>query len=456
MWTRRSFFALTLAGAGAAALSRLGRRGPFATGGDDVGYGPLQDDPDKILRLPRGFSYKVLSRTGDTMADGLLVPGAPDGMAAFAGENGRTVLVRNHELTVIVQGAFGSKNERLTPELRARLYDAGHGAVPALGGTTTLVVDTKTLTVERQHLSLAGTVRNCAGGATPWGSWLSCEESDVRAGGTFERDHGFCFEVPANATGLVEPVPLVAMGRFYHEAAAVDPATGAVYLTEDRADGLLYRFLPNQAGVLSAGGRLQALVLRERKAANTSNHAEQGRIAPGQRLPITWVDIENPESPNDDLRKQGFGKGAARFARGEGMHAHDGCVWFTCTIGGPAKVGQIFCLRPDPDEDLGKADAPSASTLEIFYESPGKDLLENCDNLTLTPWGDLLVCEDGDKPEFLVGITPEGQAYKFAENVASGEEMTGATFSPDASTLFVNIQQPGMTLAITGPWRKPG
>lgn len=454
MLTRRSFFSLSLACAGASTLRRL-TRADLAAVGDDVGYGPLQDDPANVIRLPRGFSYKVLSRTGDSMSDGLLVPGAPDGMAAFAGPDGRTVLVRNHELTVLMQGAFGDDNDKLTPALQARLYDAGHGSLPALGGTTTLVFDTKTQTLERQHLSLAGTLRNCAGGPTPWGSWLSCEETDIRAMGTFERDHGYCFEVPIASQGLVQPVPLVAMGRFNHEAAAVDPRTGMVYLTEDRPDGLLYRFVPHQRKQLAAGGRLQALALRDRKGADTYNHSDHGHVALAQRLAVRWVDIEEPTSPHDDLRRQGHAQGAARFARGEGMCYRDGCVWFTCTIGGPAKVGQIFCLRPDPGEDLGKPEAKSAATLSLFYESPGRDLLENADNLTLAPWGDLIVCEDGDKPEFLVGITPAGQAYKLAENVASGEEMAGATFSPDGSTLFVNIQQPGITLAITGPWRAP-
>jgi len=454
MLSRRSFLSLATAGGSLAAVRTLTRAGRLARAGSDAGFGPLQDDPAGILRLPRGFTYKVLSRTGDTMSDGLLVPGAPDGMAAFAGGDGRTVLVRNHELTVLVQGAFGAEHEKLTPQLRRRLYDGGRGELPALGGTTTLVFDTATQTLERQFLSLAGTLRNCAGGPTPWGSWISCEESDVRAQATFERDHGYCFEVPSTARAPVEPVPLVAMGRFNHEAVAVDPKTGIVYLTEDRPDGLLYRFVPEQRGRLAAGGRLQALALADKRSAETSNHRGRDRIEPARRLPLRWVDLEQPQSPRDDLRQQGFDKGAARFARGEGMTCRDGAIWFTCTIGGRARTGQVFCLRPDPQEDFAKPRADSKTTLELFYESPGKDLLENADNLTVAPWGDLIVCEDGDRPEFLVGITPAGEAYKLAENVASGEEMAGVTFAPDASTLFVNIQQPGLTLAVTGPWHE--
>lgn len=448
--SRRSFLSLSAAGVGA--TSGLFGRGTLAGWiADDVGYGPLQDDPAGIVRLPRGFTYQVISRTGDTMTDGLLVPGAHDGMAAFAGNDGRTILVRNHELTVLLQGAFGEKGEKLTPALRSRLYDPGRGKMPALGGTSTLVFDTKTQTLERHFLSLAGTLRNCAGGPTPWGSWVSCEETDIRAQGYMERDHGYCFEVPATATSLVEPVPLMAMGRCNHEAIAVDPATGVVYLTEDRDDSLLYRFIPNERSKLG-DGRLQALVLRDKAGAETANHRATDRIVKGEPQPVAWVDIANPTSPGDDLRKQGFSKGAARFARGEGMSQHDGCIWFTCTVGGPAKTGQIFCLRPDPTEDLHAKKAKTTTTLELFYESPGRDILEMVDNLTVAPWGDLIVCEDGSKPEYIVGITPTGAAYKLAENVLSGDEMAGAVFSPDGSTLFVNIQQPGLTLAITGPW----
>ncbi len=455
MISRRSLLGLSAVGAGYGVL-RLIEHSPLAALLDaDAGYGPLQDDPEGIVRLPRGFSYQALSRTGETMSDGLLVPGAHDGMGAFSGPNGRTVLVRNHELTLLVEGAFGDKYQLLAPALRTRLYDAGRGIAPALGGTTTLVFDTKTQTLERQFLSLAGTIRNCAGGVTPWGSWISCEETEVRAQGSIERDHGYCFEVPARAdSGLVQAMPLLAMGRCNHEAAAVDPASGIVYLSEDRVDSLLYRFVPKERGNLAGGGRLQALVLRDQRRAETGNDGHHARIAVGNKLAVAWVDVQNPESPNDDLRAQGFANGAARFARGEGLHYDQGSVWLTCTCGGPAKMGQVWRLRPDPNDHGSDPRKQTATTLELFYESPGSDVLEYADNLTVAPWGDLIICEDGASTECVVGITPEGKAYKLAENVLSGEEMAGVTFSPDASTLFVNIQRPGVTLAITGPWHK--
>src|SRR3546814_2570640 len=115
--------------------------------------------------------------------------------------------------------------------------------------------------VKSEHLSLAGTAINCAGGVTPWGSWLSCEEAFLDS----DKPHGYVFEVPASARGMVDPLPLKALGRFRHEAAAVDPRTGIVYLTEDRDDGLFYRLLPERKGRLAAGGRFQVLAFSERE-----------------------------------------------------------------------------------------------------------------------------------------------------------------------------------------------
>ena len=215
-------------------------------------YGPLQRDPNGILDLPAGFSYKVIARAGQTMSDGFLVPGLPDGMATFSGPDGLTILVRNHEVNVNSDaslGAFGSDFALLSRLDPKYLYDAGTGARPCLGGVTTLVYNTRTQSVQSQHLSLAGSLRNCAGGPTPWKSWITCEETFEKAGAVSAQDHGYCFEVPASASPqLVEPVPLTAMGRFVHEAVAVDPATGIVYLTEDDNESLIYRFIPEVPG----------------------------------------------------------------------------------------------------------------------------------------------------------------------------------------------------------------
>ena len=234
-------------------------------------FGELQPDPARILDVPRGFSYQVISRAGESMDDALLVPGMHDGMAAFAGDNDRVILVCNHELQPGQKhlGPFGAANERMTPQLRGKLYDAGKNS-PLLGGTTTTVYNLQSKKVEKQFLSLAGTERNCAGGPTPWGSWLSCEESVETAGGNYTKDHGWVFEVPASGTGLAEATPIRALGRFNHEATAVDPRTGIIYLTEDRSDSLIYRFLPEPPGQ-ARRGRLQALALAGEKSADTRN-----------------------------------------------------------------------------------------------------------------------------------------------------------------------------------------
>src|SRR5690606_10860267 len=183
------------------------------------------------------------------------------------------------------------------------------------GGTTTLVLDAATLEVEREYRSLAGTIRNCAGGITPWGSWLSCEEDVTRAGEGVGHDHGWVFEVPATAPGLIDPVPVKAMGRFNREAAAVDPETGIVYMTEDRDDGLVYRFIPNTPTKLVNGGKLQALAM---DGIADSRNWKDAALATGTMRSVRWVDLDNVESPDDDLRLRGAAKGAMLFARGEG------------------------------------------------------------------------------------------------------------------------------------------
>ena len=425
-------------------------------------YGGYRIDPAGILDLPPGFRYHTFSTTGETMDDGFLVPGGHDGMAAFPGPDGKTILVRNHELEIDVRtGAFGQSNELVNRIDSKRIHDFGQGLSPALGGTTTLIYNIRTKELERQFLSLAGTMRNCAGGPTPWNTWISCEECVQKAEDTFETDHGYNFEVPVLARGPVTPIPLKAMGRFNHEAVAVDARAGIVYQTEDRDDGLVYRFIPHRPGNLSEGGRLQALKIRDRKSADTRNwRSPLETLSPwthdvlpvGERLKVEWVDIENVESPKDDLRKQGYhDKGAARFARGEGMWYSDGVIFFACTNGGERKKGQIWRYTPSPFEGAS-GEEKDPGVLELFIESKSSDLLENADNLTVAPWGDLIVCEDGLAEQFIVGITPEGRLYRFARNAKNVFEFAGSTFSPDGSTLFVNIQTPGITLAITGPW----
>lgn len=434
----------------------------------DSPLGELARDPAGVLDLPRGFRYTSFSATGSEMADGLLVPGYHDGMGAFAGPDDQTIVIRNHELPpdIFDSGPFGPNDERLDRIDRSRLYDLPQDDRPGLGGTTTFVFDTKTQTLVREFLSLSGTVMNCSGGITPWGTWLSCEETVIRAGthssGEQEfhraKDHGYAFEVPVTSEpGLVDARPLKALGRFLHEAAAVHARTGIVYLTEDRKDGLLYRLLPRTRGDLARGGRLQALVVRDRAGVDTSNRLEAGaEFETGRSYEVDWIDVDDVESPEDDLRLRGRKAGAATFRRAEGMWADPEEIYFACTQGGPKELGQVWRYVPSAFEGTA-AESRAPASLELFVEPRDKNLLSNADNLTIAPWGDLVICEDhvnpdGKRRHHLVGITAEGRLYPFARNAMSAGEFAGCTFSPDGSTLFVNIQYPGLTLAITGPW----
>lgn len=417
--------------------------------------GALQKDPAGILDLPKGFRYTILSRQGEKMSDGLKVPGYPDGMAAFPGKGGKVIVVRNHEVPALFwtsAGAFGEQLELLHKIQREDLYDAAVQGAPALGGTTTFVYDPKTQKLDTQYLSLAGTLRNCAGGPTPWNSWLSCEETVQSSNSRWKQDHGYVFEVPASETiARVKPVPLKEMGRFMHEAVAVDHRTGIVYETEDRKDGLLYRFLPSVRGKLQQGGELQALCIRGQKTADTRNWSSKPDFVPGTSYAVEWVPLKGVDTAQDDLRKRGALAGAARFARGEGMWFGRGQVFFACTTGGVARKGQIWAYKPSPFEGSGR-EKESPGTLELLVEPNNSSIVENADNLTVAPWGDLIVCEDGPGHDYLLGVTPKGKVYNVARNSLSSAELTGACFSPDGKALFVNLQQSGLTLAITGPW----
>ena len=439
MITRRRFFHW----AGAASVGFLGLRHLAGCGGSDPAdlYGPLEPDPKGVLDLPKDFSYTAFSETGSEMSDGLLVPGAHDGMAAFRGRNGMTVVARNHEQkpSAVEASPFGERNELLDRYDPIRIYDAGFGKRPNLGGVTVFEYDTRTQTMASERLLLAGTKRNCAGGRMPWNSWITCEEDVQTANEEFEQAHGYNFEIPALAAEPVEPIPLKAMGRFYHEAVAADPQTGTVYQTEDRENGLFYRFLPNVKGKLAEGGRLQALAVAGMPGAKTQNWDPSPAVELGQAMDIQWIDLDNVDSPEDDLRARGHLAGAAQFTRGEGIWRGDGVFYFACTDGGPEKKGQIWEYDP------------SAETLRLFVQPSQEDICESADNLTVAPWGDLIVCEDRAEAR-LIGVTPKGELYLFAHNTMNDSELAGVCFSPDGTTLFVNIQRPGLTLAVTGPW----
>lgn len=451
MTTRRSFLGTTgLAFLGLQQFTRAADPGRVIEP-----FGPLVKDPKGILDLPEGFRYRLLAKRGETMSDGYKVPGAADGMAAFAGPDGKVVVVCNHELGLEMTGMGPfANNTRLPDGFDAALsYDPGDDRKsPSLGGTTNLVFDPATGEKTAHFLSLTGTDRNCAGGPMPWGSWITCEEPADLTQGRGQR-HGWCFEVKATAEpGLQKPVALKALGRFRHEAVALDPGTGILYLTEDRGDGLLYRFLPEKKNDFSKG-KLQALAIVDKPSASLQNYDPDSKWpAAGSPMKATWIDLEDTDAPKDDLRVRGHKAGAARFARGEGIHLVGKSFFICCTDGGPSRRGQIF--RLDPSGDATKPD-----TLELFLQPEESDLLTNGDNLCPAPWGGIVICEDLIDPSFSPAahvrcVTPEGKIFTLARNSNGQGEFAGGCFSPDGKWFFINLQSRGLTLAVTGPWEK--
>jgi secreted PhoX family phosphatase len=424
--------------AGSASLPGLVARAEGNTGTAGRGrggYGPLSPRASKntgevLLALPAGFGYTVFGRTGTPMSDGRPTPPAHDGMAAYAAPDGIR-LVRNHEVR--------ARTAAIDP---AKAYDPVAG-----GGNTTLVVDPDTRLLVKDFVSLSGTHTNCAGGPTPWGTWVTCEETTVGTAGGYGKAHGYNFEVPVAADGPVDPVPLKAMGRFVHEAIAVDPNTGWVYETEDRGTSGIYRFIPRRHGDLASGGELSMLRVIGRPQYDTRTGQALGR-----KLKIDWVPIADPDPANAEadalaVYKQGLALGGATFSRLEGAWWGNNRIYFHATDGGDLGLGQVWELNP-----FGASDK---AHLTLLYESRDPARLEAPDNITVSPRGGIAICEDGDGDQYVRGLTQRGEIFDFALNVHPGftdSEFAGATFSPDGETLFVNIQSPGVTFAIWGPW----
>ncbi|MCM2387056.1 alkaline phosphatase PhoX [Streptomyces albipurpureus] len=413
------------------------------------GYGPLVPDPAGLLDLPQGFRYRVLSREGEPLRSGEgTLPGNHDGMGAFRARGGRTLLVRNHE---------NKHSARLgVPTVPELTYDP-----LAKGGCTALELD-RHGEVLSERVAIAGTAVNCAGGQTPWGTWLTCEENEDRAGTNgYTKDHGFVFEVDGADPHRTGAVPLTALGRFQHEAIALDPRTGIVYETEDAFDrpfGLFYRFLPvsplGGLGSLQAGGRLEAM--RVPGVPDLSSIDEPG--ASFDR--VEWVPVPDSQARQTPIRLQDFGtRGITHAQKLEGCYWGGRSVYFVSSFARSAEgsardhYGQVWKYEPHRRR----------LTLVIVF-GPDTDIQlpgESPDNICLAPSGGLMVCEDGDGGQHVYGLTRHGRVYALARNrqtIGTPQEpewgeFAGVAFAPDGRTMYVNVYRPGTTFAITGPWR---
>jgi uncharacterized protein len=420
---RRDWLYLAVSSGGALSLAKLLEFAPVRRGAGLTKVG-LQNE-DGPLALPADFSVRVLGRAGDAMTDGVPTPGLPDGMACFQGPDGNWILMRNHE---IAQDPDVGGYRKGQPSLA---FDSTRD-----GGVSRLVLDPSRIEVRSSNMVLTGTMLNCSGGPSPWG-YLTCEESE-------DPGHGWVFLCDPGAPELAPAKPIFGYGRFRHEAVAIDPETGTAYLTEDQHEGCLYRFRPVDP-MRPFDGQLEFA-----KAVESPGFPTDDKMTLTSRVSLEWRRVPDPRAEREPLREQCRALGALRVRRGEGIwfepasKLRDKSVIFTATTGGIARKGQVFRL------EIGGSQKPDQLTL--LAEAPAHGGMQFPDNITLAPWGDPIVAEDGVQPNHLLWVRPDGSTKPLARNLVSSSEFAGVCFSPDGSTLFCNLQRDGLTLAIRGPW----
>ncbi|MGH2828006.1 MAG: alkaline phosphatase PhoX [Actinomycetota bacterium] len=463
--SRRAFIARSGALAGSLALSgsliALSQRIAAGEPLDSAGYGSLINKGD--LWLPPGFNYSVVSRSGDPMSNGDPTPTRFDGMAAFEGPGNTTILMRNHENKA-------RNNATMLDEIDVHSPVRYDPNPPYNGGVTRLVVKDDRVLDDRAIL--AGTTHNCAGGATPWGTWITCEELFQTGPAPEAVRHGYIFEVGAYEDNPTAATPVVSAGRFEHEA--VDWMDGILYETEDHPQASFYRFIPTEeprvAGDLARGGRLQGLKIVGAFAQDT-RLADSWPGGVGAAHPVEWVDVPTPDAAGNSatlgVRGQVQRLGAAIFARTEGCWGADHKVYFDCTTGGASSLEQ----NPNGFGQIFELDVRE-NTLRLIFESKDLNQLLRPDNLVGSPSGDILLCEDNVgasdvvPPNFIRGLTADGAIYPFARAETNPTEFCGACFDAKGHVLYVNQQGqretpeqvgfPAVTYAIRGPWKRKG
>ena len=382
LWTRRAVLRTGILGAGTLAASGsifgCGGSSDSCDGGMINGtsnlanLGPLQDADANGLRLPAGFTSRIVARSGEAPVSGGNYPwhGAPDGGATYPTCDGGWIYVSNSEIPSNVAEGGGC----------GALRFAANGDI----------IDAYSI--------LDGTTFNCGGGPTPWGTWLSCEED-------FADQRGLVFE--CDPEGLKDPVARPSLGRFVHEAVAIDPGSGYLYLTEDTLDGGFYRWRPAGDPTDLSAGTL-----------------EIAQVTGGETGPVIWHPVPDPLAENTLTRQQV--EESTNFLGGEG-------IWFT--------AGKIF-FSTKFDNIIWAYD-PAEETIDVLYDDDThpNPILTGVDNITGTPSGDVIVAEDGGDMEIVV-ITAAGDTAPIVQVVGqNGSEVTGPAISPDGSRLYFSSQR---------------